>query len=146
MRFGQYAGELVTRVPYQYLIHGISQRSTGQVVLKDLTKARFSEVARAEIERRGERIPDVDVSAHAIDRASFVGMKCWRRTRNKREGIYAWAQRMTLEALDAYVVRKTRGTIDEERGVIVIDHEDLKWVIMINLAIPVLKTIKKGDR
>lgn len=142
IKFGKYDGELVTRMPYSYLVWGITVQHTGCVEMAEGWIADFKDVAKAEIKRRGERIPGVDVSSHAIDRISVRCLRKWRKSREGNEGIYTWAQRMTMEALDAYVAKEALGEKDEKMGVITILHNNIRWVILMDLAIPILKTVK----
>ena len=58
------------------------------------------EIAQAEFERRGDTMPEVELSGHAIDNASLRCRKIWHETRGDDEGLYSWLQRVTLEAIE----------------------------------------------
>lgn len=72
--FGKHSGELITRVPVSYL----------KWMVRNGTKS--SDLAAAELERRGTQTPEVEVSGHAIDRASLNCRKTWHETRNEARG------------------------------------------------------------
>lgn len=86
--FGKHQGELFTRVPVGYLRWMVNE------------KTKQADVAKAELERRGDTMPKVELSGHAIDNASLRVRKIWHETREKDEGLYSWLQRMTLEAVE----------------------------------------------
>ncbi|WP_169334783.1 putative quorum-sensing-regulated virulence factor [Gilvimarinus chinensis] len=87
--FGKHNGELITRVPVSYL-RWMANNGT-----------KMAEYAKAELERRGDTMPVVELSGHAIDRASLRVRKIWHETKlSDDEGLYSWLQRMTLEALE----------------------------------------------
>jgi hypothetical protein len=58
------------------------------------------EIAKAEFERRGDTMPKVELSGHAINNASLRVLSIWQKWSKDGEGIYSWLQRMTLEALE----------------------------------------------
>lgn len=88
--FGKHKGQLVTRLPINYLEWHINEASP------------FEQVARAELKRRGIKIGTVkiEITNHAIDRASLRAMGMYLSGRNKNEGIYSWLKRIALEAID----------------------------------------------
>lgn len=139
MKFGKHSGQLLTRVPISYLNWGVAVGAEGPVELKDGTTVKFFEAARAEIERRGERIQNVEVSGHAIDRISQRHRKKWHETKKEGEGLYTWAQRMTLEALDSV---KEYGEDDLDDGKLTVEYKGMKLVIIMNQVIPTLLTAK----
>lgn len=150
MTFGKHVGELVTRVPVGYLRWAVSIGADSEVPLKDGGSVPFAEVAKAEIERRGERLQDVEVSAHAIDRLSLRFRKVWHENRNPDDGLYTWAQKYTLGLLAMWKAGKIQPKETEDRMVdgqlvverVVFEHLGIKWVIQVNLVIPVLLTCK----
>ena len=87
MKNGRHAGLLITRVPISYL---------KWMVCSKHSEARY---AQAELDRRGTVTPDLDVSGHAVDRASLNCLDLWRKTRNQDEGLHAWLIRMSQDAL-----------------------------------------------
>jgi hypothetical protein len=85
--FGKHKGELYTRLPVSYLFW--------------MTNANHSraDIAKAELERRGTVLPTLDISGHAIDRASLSCRKIWHQTKQENEGLHAWLVRITTEAI-----------------------------------------------
>lgn len=130
MTFGKHKGTLITRIPLGYLRWMVNEN------------APMADMAKAELERRGNTdFPKVEVSGHAIDRASLRVQKVWRKTMLDDEGLHAWLQRMTLEALE-------RGTqIKKEKY----KYQNMSLVIFKGEEYPVLKSVmmtntpNKGD-
>lgn len=87
--FGKHRGAPWTRLPVSYLTWMVGSRHSK------------AEIAAAELKRRGTRTPSLDVSGHAIDRASLGCRKIWHETRGEDEGIHAWLVRVSEEALAA---------------------------------------------
>ena len=85
---GRHKGELITRVPVSYLKWMICVGHSCE------------EQARAELERRGTVTPDLEVSGHAIDRASLLCRWAWHETSNDDEGLHAWLVRVSREAIE----------------------------------------------
>jgi len=117
--FGKHKGELMTRVPVSYLRFMINN-NTPQ-----------SDLARAEFERRGDTMPKIELSGHAIDNASLRVRRTWHETKNEGEGIYSWLQRITLEAIE-------KGEFLESGK---IKYLGMKFVVEKGDEFPVLKTI-----
>jgi hypothetical protein len=137
--FGKYQGTLVTRVPLGYLKWAIANHCSGQVALADGSSARMFEVAPHEMQRRGERLAGIEVSAHAVDRLSDRHLDKWRLTREKEEGLYSWMQRKGLEAWSRKMLPDVQVT--ESQGLIFrIEYDGIVWVIE-DLEIPVVKTV-----
>ncbi len=93
LAFGKHKGELLTRAPVSYLRWMVNKK-TDQ-----------ADLARAEIERRGSKFPEVELSGHAIDNASLRCFNNWREGCHRSEkgnhpveGLHSWLARMTLEA------------------------------------------------
>lgn len=141
VEFGKHAGELVTRVPVSYLRWASGARVNALVTLKDGRSLPFHEVAQAEMSRRGERLQDVDVSSHAIDRLSQRFLAVWQEHRKPDEGLMTWAQRMTDTLYRQYKTSAVLVTAEEEAQV-TIEHLGIRWVIQKDLAVPVLLTCK----
>jgi len=119
--FGKHKGELFTRLPVSYLKWMIN------------TGTNQSDIAKAEFERRGDTMPEVELSGHAIDNASLRVRKIWHETRGESEGLYTWLQRMTLEAL-------AKGEkLDSGK----IKYQGMKLVIAEGEEFPILKTIMR---
>jgi hypothetical protein len=88
--FGKHRGERYTRLPVSYLKW-----------LANTPNHKAQEIAKAELERRGTTTPTIEVSGHAIDRASISCRRQWHETKkDENEGIHAWLCRMAQEALD----------------------------------------------
>lgn len=120
LSFGKHKGQMITRVPLSYL----------RFMINESTK--MCDYARAELERRGGELPKVEISGHAIDRASMRVGHIWRETRGADEGLYTWLSRMVLEALEA------DNAIHGDDGGYA--HNGVKWVIAQGDEFPVLKT------
>jgi hypothetical protein len=126
--FGKHKGELLTRVPVSYLRWMSNEPNMD---------AKWKELAKAEWERRGDTMPKVEISAHAIDRASLRVRKTWHRNRSHEdEGLYSWLSRVTLEAIE-------KGKkLDNGK----IEYMGLKFVVAEGEEFPSLKTVMPGTR
>ena len=122
MPFGKHKGELLTRVPVSYLKWMLNQ---------DGMNPEWKALAKAEFERRGDTMPTVELTGHAIDNASLRVRKIWHETRGQEEGLYTWLMRITLEALE-------KGERLESGK---IKYLGMKLVIDKGAEFPVLKTI-----
>ena len=89
IQFGRHEGERYTRLPVSYLRWMVND------------DVRDAHIARAELERRGIPLVDlpVEISGHAIDRASLWCRKIWHQNRKEDEGLNAWLIRITTEAM-----------------------------------------------
>ena len=121
--FGKYKGTLYTRVPVGYLRWMVNN------------KVREYEIAAAELKRRGAVLPDIEVSGHAIDRASQQLIGAWTRTRHLDEGLHAWLVRMAVDALRE---GKKKGDKYHYNGMKFAFEQDTEW--------PVLKTVMRDGR
>lgn len=91
--FGKHKGTPWTRVPVSYLSWLVNTPDTQGNNRNQL-------IAAAELARRGTVTPDLDISGHAIDRASLECRAIWHETAlNQNEGLHAWLVRMSTEAL-----------------------------------------------
>jgi hypothetical protein len=81
---GRYKGVPYGRVPVQYLRWVVREKPRGW------------EVAKAELDRRGDDLRDglVDISMHAINRASVRFLNKYRKDRQTDEGIVQWLSRV----------------------------------------------------
>lgn len=120
LTFGKHKDQLITRIPISYIRWMINNNTP------------MASEAKAEFERRGDTMPVVEVSGHAIDNASLRVRKIWHETSNEMEGLYSWLQRMTLEALKD-------GTTSHGK----ISYLGMKLVIEEGEEFPVLKTIMR---
>jgi uncharacterized protein (DUF3820 family) len=85
--FGKHKGELWTRVPISYLKWLAS------------TDNRWTKIAVLELKRRGTTTPTIEVSGHAIDRASQHCLSIWQGEETG-EGLSSWLRRLAQEAID----------------------------------------------
>lgn len=122
MPFGKYKGTLITRVPPGYLRWMIS------------TESPFAEHARNEIHRRGTIEPSIEVTSHAIDRASLRIMDRYLSDRKENEGLASWIARTCETALDSI----EGGTLTENMR---IDFDGITWVFDMKYSVPVLKSV-----
>lgn len=86
--FGRHAGEPYTRLPVSYLRWMVNARHSR------------ADIAEAELKRRGTVTPDIDITGHAIDRASQRCLDLWQKSRQGPEGLHAWLHRMAVAALE----------------------------------------------
>lgn len=85
---GKFKGQRWTRVPMMFLKIIANQRDH-----------KHHKIAQAEIKRRGGvGSSDVEVTGHAVDRASQVLIGKWMETRTPDEGLHAWLCRMASAA------------------------------------------------
>lgn len=122
--FGRHQGELLTRVPVSYLRWMVNQHT------------QQSDLARAEIDRRGSKLPQIEISGHAIDRASLRCSRIWRESRDGEEGLYSWLERMTLEAIQHGAETKSGK----------IEYRGMYFVVEQGEEYPVLKSIMQHRR
>ena len=116
---GKHRGELLTRVPLSYVKWMANERGHSMQPL-----------AAAELRRRGSTIPTIELSAHAIDRASLRVRKIWHETRGEDEGLHSWLCRMVTEAIAA------GPAVDGAYF-----HQGMKLVVEQGAEFPVLKPI-----
>ncbi len=123
--FGRHRGTLWTRMPISYLrwlCNAVPERAA---------------IAKAELERRGTTTPDMEITGHAIDRASQCLLERWQESQfisSNPVGLHAWLLQVAQES-------RKHGVIDDQgrvhhRGVILVFADDTsEW--------PVLKTVMK---
>lgn len=121
LNFGKYKDKLLTRVPVSYL----------RWMMNDKTP--MWELAKAEFKRRGDTMPTVDLTGHAIDNASIRCRKIWHETRKDKEGLYTWLTRMTLEA------RQHGEKLESGK----IKYNGMEFVILEGAEFPVLVTVMR---
>ena len=124
INFGRHNGELYTRLPVSYLKWMVNVSS------------QQADAAAAELKRRGTVTPELDVSGHAIDKASLRCRKTWHETREKDEGIYSWLNRMAGEALSFGVHDDSNPGRYRYRDMVFVFETELSW--------PILKTVMPG--
>jgi len=119
--FGKHKGTPYTQIPVSYLLWMVNAHHSRQ------------KIAEAELQRRGTVFPDLDVSGHAIDRASLYCLEIWQNTRQPEEGLHAWLVRMATEALKA--------NRQDHKGRYL--YNGMKFAIEQDGVWPVLKTVIK---
>lgn len=122
--FGKHRGVRWTRVPVGYLRWMINEGHEK------------ADIAEAELKRRGTTFPDMEVSGHAIDRASQRLLGLWQETSDENEGLNSWLVRRAQAALSAH-----SGDLE---GSVKTTHEGIKFVFEIKAKWPILKTVMKG--
>jgi len=127
--FGKHNGELWTRIPADYLRWLVNQPDE----IPQFNK--HKEIAKAELDRRGTVVShEVDISPHAIDKASLRVRKIWHETAlNPDEGLYSWLSRMATEAL------KTNPKAEK------IIYKEIKFVFKQGNIYPTLKTVYRKN-
>jgi len=121
VNFGRYNGERWTRIPLSYLRWLINEGT------------QYKDIAKAELERRGSSIsPDksVELSGHAIDKASLRLRRAWHQTAEKNEGLFSWLERVAIEAYKLLSDGQTK-----------ITYRKIKFIFMRGEIYPVLKTV-----
>lgn len=114
MKLGRYKGERLTRVPQSYL----------RWIVKQGDSHAEHDLALAELNRRGCVLPCIDISAHAIDRASQRLLKHWRKMREGDEGLHAWLARISMDAIAHHGKREGQLTY---RGIVFDVTPDGVW-------------------
>ncbi len=125
--FGRHKGERITRVPPSYLLWMVNNET------------RLWKEAKIELKRRGTTFPEIDISGHAIDRASIRCLNIWERTRKAKEGFHAWLVRTAQEARKGEPIDKLNGInrYKYNRMIFVFEGETV-W--------PVLSTVMKDRK
>jgi hypothetical protein len=121
INFGKHKGELFTRLPLTYIKWMIN----GNTPLAD--------IAKAELKRRGSKLPEIELSRHAIDRASLYLLVKWSTDCNDNEGLATWLERVTLEALAQGVPIGNK-----------IHYKGMKFVIKEGEEFPILVTVMRN--
>ena len=130
IQFGKYAGERWTRIPLGYIKH--------------LANSGFGEpqqFAQLELKRRGYLwTPEVEITGHAIDRASIKLRMNWMATRESpEEGLHTWLARVAGQAYASHGAPELRET--EEPYDITTFYQGMKLIFTVGYHAPVLKTI-----
>lgn len=130
LAFGKHCGELVTRIPVSYLRWLVIAGVSAPVQLPaEGTQVSAHRVAAAEMERRGERLNSVEISAHSVDRFSVHGLSIWRREARKGEGMYSFIERVAASLMAT------------DSGKCTVEHLGLRWIFDHSGRVPVLKTV-----
>jgi len=103
--------------------------------------AKWIAIAQAELERRGTTMPTMEISGHAIDRASLnpAIRAIWRETSLPDEGLNSWLLRVGQLA-------QCEGLVEKNDREMVCYYIGIKWVFDVGNNWPTLKTLmpKKG--
>ena len=118
---GKFKGVLITRVPPGYLRWMIS------------TGHSYTNKARAELHRRGTVEPNIEVTAHAIDRASTRLLGMFTLEAKPNEGLHSWLSRTAEEALD----QASEPMCDNYK----VSYRDVIFVFDMKFVVPVLKSV-----
>lgn len=123
--FGKHDGELWTRVPRGYL-----EWITNEPDMAPERKA----IAEAELKRRGTGVPRIQLTAHAIDRASRRYLKKFIAYMDDggEDGFHTWLMRQAYEAYQT-VADDPEG--DRSR------HNGMQFVFRRGDRFPVVKTV-----
>ena len=119
MNVGRHKGELFTRIPLSYLKWMVNTHHT---------ESRHAEM---ELKRRGTTTPLLDISGHAIDRASQRHLKIWRATRKENEGLHSWLMRMSTEALQQG--QKEPNDRYRYMGMTFVFQLDTEWPVLVTV-------------
>lgn len=122
--FGRHAETPWTRVPIAYLRYLVNSRHPQ------------ADRATVEIARRGSVLPTIEITGHAIDRASALFIRKWQSTRRPDEGIHSWLHRTAETALKANQ-RDGQGRVLHEDMLLAFAEED-RW--------PILKTVMRNPK
>ena len=129
---GRYRGQRVHRVPQGYLLS----------IAND--KHPLGAIARAELARRGaiDRAT-IELSAHAINRASVRLSSEFGKRSQRTQGLYSWLLDVAVEAFQYGAVTSSgrREDGDQHRKV---DHDGMRFIFACRDGLmPVLVTVKK---
>jgi hypothetical protein len=132
--FGKHKGELWTRVPVSYLkwLSNQPERNAADI---------SHDLARAELKRRGTVTPTLEVSGHAIDRASLSCRAIWHQTaQSKDEGLHAWLCRVAAECLATQPAERANGAASAK-----IPYLGMLFSFEFGECWPTLKTVMRDD-
>ena len=121
--FGKHKGQRWTRLPVSYLKWLINEGT------------QYADTAKTELKRRGTVLEyEIEISGHAIDRASLSCRKIWHETKRNNEGIHTWLHRMSCGAI------KSIGSAipkDHEK----IEYKGMKFAFKFGKIYPILLTV-----
>lgn len=86
----------ITRVPAHYLTHARC-RETDNKVMTNNGPVPLHIAAEIELKRRGERLKDIYISLHAIDRFSALFCHTYLKERKGKEGLVTFLERTCLQ-------------------------------------------------
>ncbi len=130
MPMGRHKGERITRVPVSYLRWMVN------------AGAQHADKAREELGRRGTVLPTLEISHHAIDRASMLVLRKWQHRDNRSEGLHAWLHRLANEVLEHAAVAHVPTTDGTK-----LEHPDgVVFVFTFGECWPTVKTVMPSRR
>jgi hypothetical protein len=121
--FGRHNGERLVHVPVNYLRWAANQDFP------------FAHIAEAELKRRGTHVPVIDLSGHAIDRASLQCRRMWHEERDRDEGIHRWLCRRALDAI------RHGKQMDATDSMEKYEHKGIRFVFEVGRIGRTLKTV-----
>ena len=87
--FGRHKGERWTRLPIPYLKW-----------LANMPESEKTKIAKVELDRRNVTTLDqMEISGHAVDRASQQLLSMWKETESGKQGLHSWLYIMATNAL-----------------------------------------------
>jgi len=128
-------GTFLTRVPPGYLSWAVNTNCDGPVKLESGDVVPAFLAAKAELQRRGERLQTLELSAHAVDRFSLRYWRLFQDERKKDEGLFSFMERLLDQAIG--LVQE-----DDRKGVVNVDLLGVRWIINFDMVIPVLLSVK----
>lgn len=111
----------------------LSQVPPGYLRRLAASKHDLAPAARAELRRRGITIYSLEITAHAVDRASLRAPRIFLETRLPDEGLHAWLGRLAEEALSTATPNGRVNFRVEFKGIV--------WVFDLRYEVPVLMSI-----
>ena len=123
MDFGRHVGHPITRVPVSYLKWMVNDKHPKAAL------------AQAELDRRGTTTPEIDISGHAIDRASLRIRKEWHQDAKPEEGLHSWLARRGIEAYEKAKLAGEVGATGRQA------HAGVVWVFEMDTVWPVLMSV-----
>lgn len=139
--FGSHEGKPLRCVPVGYLLWAIGQDVRSFEKLEDGTRVRFSQLAQAEIERRGSLVSDYHITGDAIDFLSRLHLDVWKGTREPDEGLHAWATRMLKLAVECIDTNKNNVSPAGRPGEMVVVMGGLYWYVQVEDGVPRLISV-----
>ena len=123
--FGRHKDQPYTKIPASYLLWMVRAAH------------RCANIAEAELERRGTVIPEMDITGHAVNRASQHLLDRWQRdTALSHEGLWNWLHSKANTALE-------RRVTDAQGRYI---YDGITFVFDFDGGWPVLKTVWSGNQ
>lgn len=87
INFGKHNGERFTRLPISYLKWLINAGCP------------MTKYAESELVRRGTIMHEIEISSHAINKASLRFFNKWLKEKGEEEGFYTWLHKLACDAL-----------------------------------------------